>query len=262
MNDRATFWHLVGKICTAQTFAEYKKYSDALEHICKKNNCIHWYNWWKVRRYHLVPALHGFGWTGSNWAEIGHLTMKRNHKVWLSVAAFEDIADFIIQENNYISFMSNTGKTVGKGPTQFAKRMKEHRAQRKYVELACNAILTTDLRGEVEKHTDPDALFVPSNAAKLRVPKKFSTKNPLQKFKQRKAKGLQLEPVRYDEENDEDADNEEDSTSESDKDEYRQPIDIGTDDDDDSDVNPELDDRVPPHPEPIIPIRRVLPPQK
>ena len=114
--------------------------------------------------------------------------------------------------------------------------------------------------GEVEKHTDLDALFIPSNAAKHRVPKKFSTKNPLQKFKQRKAKGLQPEPVRYDEENDEDADNEEDSTSESDKDEYQQPIDIGTDDDDDSDVNPEPDDRVPPHPEPIIPICRVLPP--
>ena len=88
-------------------------------------------------------------------------------------------------------------------------------------------------------------------------------KNPLQKFAQRKTKGLQLEPVRYDEENDEDADNEEDGTSESDKDEYRQPIDIGTDDDDDdSDVNPEPDNLVPPHPEPIIPIRRVLPPQK
>ena len=91
------------------------------------------------------------------------------------------------------------------------------------------------------------------------MPKKFSTKNPLQKFKQRKAKGLQPEPVRYDEENDEDADNEEDSTSESDKDEYWQPIDIGTDDDDDSDVNPEPDNRVPPRPEPIIPIHRVPP---
>ena len=188
VNDQATFWHLVGKICTAQTFVEYKKYLDALEHICKKNNCIRWYNWWKVHRYHLVPALHGFSWTGSNWVEIGHLTMKRNHKVWLSVAAFEDITDFIIQENSYISFMSNTGKMVEKGPTQFAKRMKERRAQRKYVESACDALLTTDLWGEVEKHTDPDALFIPSNIAKQRVPKKFSTKNPLQKFKQRSAK--------------------------------------------------------------------------
>ena len=100
-NDQATFMHLVMKICLAQTVVEYKKYADALEHICVKNKCVRWYNWWKVRRYHLVPALRGFGWTGSNWAEIGHSTMKRSHKVWLSVAAFEDIVDFIIQENNY-----------------------------------------------------------------------------------------------------------------------------------------------------------------
>ena len=37
--------------------------------------------------------------------------------MWLSVAAVEDIADFIVQENNYLSFVSNTGKTIGKGPT-------------------------------------------------------------------------------------------------------------------------------------------------
>ena len=118
--------------------------------------------------------------------------------------------------------------------------------------------------GEVEKHTDPDALFIPSNVAKHRVPKKISTKNPLQKFKQRSAKRLQPEPVRYDEENDDDADNAEDGSSESDKDEYQQPIDIGSDDDDDddSDVNPEPDDHVPPRPEPIIPIHQVLPPRK
>ena len=35
-NDQATFMHLVMKICLAQTVAEYKKYADALEHICVK----------------------------------------------------------------------------------------------------------------------------------------------------------------------------------------------------------------------------------
>ena len=47
-NDQATFMHLVTKICQAQTVVEYKKYADALEHICVKNKCVHWYNWWKV----------------------------------------------------------------------------------------------------------------------------------------------------------------------------------------------------------------------
>ena len=105
---------------------------------------------------------------------------------------------------------------------------------------------------EVEKHTNPDALFIPSNVAKYRAPKKFSRKNPEQKFKQRTAKTLEPEPVRY-KENDEDADNE------SDKDEYQPPSHVQTDDD--SDVN-QPDDRVPSHPEPMIPIHQVLPPQK
>ena len=43
-----------------------------------------------------IGGRRGFGWTGSNWAEIGHSMMKRHTKVWLSVAAVEDIADFIV----------------------------------------------------------------------------------------------------------------------------------------------------------------------
>ena len=183
VNDKTTFMHYIRMICKAQTYAEYKLYSDGLEHICRKNKQLCWYNWWKARRYHLVPALCGFGWMGSNWAEIGHSMMKRHTKVWLSVAAVEDIADFIIQENNYLSFVSNTGKTIGKGPTSYAKKMKERREQRRYIESACDALLTTDMQGEVDKHTDPDSQFVPSHAAKHRVPKKFSTKNPMQKYK-------------------------------------------------------------------------------
>ena len=101
----------------------------------------------------MVPALRGFGWTGSNWAEIGHSMMKRHMKVWLSVAAVEDIVDFIVQENNYLSFVSNTGKTIGKGPTSYAKKMKECREQRRYIESACDALLTTDMQGEIDKHT-------------------------------------------------------------------------------------------------------------
>ena len=133
----------------------------------------------------MVPALCGFGWTGSNWAEVGHSMMKRHTEVWLSVAAVEDIADFIVQENNYLSFVSNTGKRIGKGPTSYAKKMKEYREQRRYIESACDALLTTDMQGEVDKHTHPDSQFVPSHAAKHRVPKKFSTKNPMQKYKDR-----------------------------------------------------------------------------
>ena len=128
----------------------------------------------------LVPALRGFRWTGTNWAEIGHSMMKKNRKVWLSVAAAEDIADMIVQENIYLSFIKNEGKTIGKGPTVYTKKMNERKAERYYVNSVVESLRTTDMMDEVEKHKDPDAMFVPSRKAKHRIRKIFSTKNPLQ----------------------------------------------------------------------------------
>ena len=104
-DDQASFMFYVNRICTASTVAEYKLYASGLEEICRRNKCGKWYNWWKARHFHLVPALRGFGWTGTNWAEIGHSTMKKNQKAWLSVVAAEDIADMIVQENIYLSFI-------------------------------------------------------------------------------------------------------------------------------------------------------------
>ena len=204
----------------------------------------------------VTPVLHGFGWTGSNWAEIGHSMMKRHTKVWLSVAAVEDIADFIIQENNYLSFVSNTGKTIGKGPTSYAKKMKECREQRRYIESACDALLTMDMQGEVNKHTDPDSQFVPSRAAKHRVPKKFSTKNPMQKYKNRGVPTEEctiLEEVSLDEEDE----NEADISSQSDNNEDYHPHLVGN-----GETSDEPDDIVPPAPEPAIPECRVMPARK
>ena len=79
--DQKTFVEMVYKICQAMTVHEYKLASQCLEEICHRNKCLRWYNWWKVHGYHLVPAFQGFGWTGTNWAEIGHSTLWRNKRV-------------------------------------------------------------------------------------------------------------------------------------------------------------------------------------
>ena len=167
--------------------------------------------------------------------------------MWLSVAAVEDIADFIVQENNYLSFVSNTGKTIRKGPTSYTKKMKEHREQRRYIESACDALLTTDMQGEVDKHTHPNSQFVPSHAAKHRVPKKFSRKNPTQKYKNW---GLATQECNLPEEVslDEEDENEADISSQSDNDDNYHPHLVGN-----GDTSDEPDDIVPPAPEPDIP---------
>ena len=87
--------------------------------------------------------------------------------------------------------------------------MKEHREQRSAHQISLDALLTTKMQGKVNKHTDPDAQFVPSSAAKHRVPKKFSNKNPTQKYKDQQVRTLEptrLEEISSDEEDENKAD--------------------------------------------------------
>ena len=68
----------------------------------------------------MVPALRGFGWTGTNWAEIGHSKMKKNVRVWLISALWEDVINSVTEYAEWTNFVENKGKTVGKGPTVLA----------------------------------------------------------------------------------------------------------------------------------------------
>ena len=163
------------------TVHEYKLASQCLEEICHCNKCLRWYNWWKVCRYHLVPAFRGFGWTGTNWAEIGHSTLRHNKHVWLVTAALEDVASAIIEHNQYISFVNKGGKTVGKGPTLLSKKLDECNQMRAFTNSAVDAILTGDVTQEINIDLEEDAMFIPRKSAKHLVQKKFSTKNQTQK---------------------------------------------------------------------------------
>ena len=160
------------------TVHEYKLASRCLEEICRRNKCLRWYNWWKVRRYHLVPAFRGFGWTGTNWAEIGHSTLRRNKRVWLVTAALEDVASAIIEHNQYIAFVNNEGKTVGKGPTLLSKKLDERNQMRAYTNSAVDAILTGDETKEINIDLEEDAMFIPHKSAKTSGTKEILYKEP------------------------------------------------------------------------------------
>ena len=65
----------------------------------------------------------------------------------------------------------------------YTKKMNERKAERRYVDSVVESLRMTDMMDEVEKHKDPDVMFVPSHKAKHRISKIFSTKNPLQREK-------------------------------------------------------------------------------
>ena len=74
-----------------------------------------------MRRYHLVPALRGFGWTGTNFAEPCQAKMKKARRIGLMDVVFEDILNAMNEEAEWLAFVQNKGKSIGKGPTVLAK---------------------------------------------------------------------------------------------------------------------------------------------
>ena len=131
-SDQASFREAVRGICKAKTAYDYELVAAMLDDICERNHVTRWWNWWKVHRYHLVPALRGWGWTGTNWADIGQSHMKKNHRIWILDALWEDILHAIVEEADWLNFMKNKGKVLRRGPTLLAKRLNEVKAMQEF----------------------------------------------------------------------------------------------------------------------------------
>ena len=203
VNERKMFMDAVHALCKASTVMEYKRLSALLEGICKRSKIMSWWNWWKVRRIHLVPALCQFGWTGTNWAEIGHASMKTKRQLWLSYATYIDVCHMIMQDNEYVSFLKNKGKTVGRGPSTVRMQRKEIEAEDRFMEQALDALESGDIREQALQLESTDGQFIPSATAKHKAPKTFSTKNPLQKHTA-KATNAKSKNVRFEQNTDTD----------------------------------------------------------
>ena len=134
-----------------------------------------------MHRYHLVPALRGFGWMGTNWAEIGHSKMKKNVQIWLISALWEDIINACAEHAEWLNFIENKGKSIGKGPNLLTNKLKERRQMRNFADSIIDALKQGRLDADLEKHNNLDRYFVGSASAKHRVPRTFSDRNPTQK---------------------------------------------------------------------------------
>lgn len=88
----------------------------------------------------------------------------------------------IMQGNEYISFIQNKGKTVGRGPSTVRMVCKEKEAEDRFMDQALDALESGNIKDEALYMESSDRQFIPSAMAKHRVPKTFSTKNPLQKY--------------------------------------------------------------------------------
>ena len=114
-NEQETFKVLVSQLCYTYTASEYEGVSGGLHAICTRNGIGHWWDWWNCRKFHILPAFRGFNLSGVNLAECGHSTMWVHYKMSLAVAAWKDMCQQMIQDSDYIAFVTNSAKVAGRG---------------------------------------------------------------------------------------------------------------------------------------------------
>ena len=170
-DERKTFHKWLSDICTASTVSEYRMICNNIEKKVEQYKMEGWWHWWKVRRFHIVPALRGFDLPCMNLAEVGHSSMKRHCPMWLSQAVNDDCIHFLIQDANYNKFLNNSDKVRGKGPTQFDRDEKDRNAEKKYISSAIESIRTGSFFDDEEEFLSPDVSFRPSCKAKHRAPR-------------------------------------------------------------------------------------------
>ena len=105
-----TFCKWFSDICTVSTVSKYRMICNNIEKKVEQYKMEGWWRWWKVRRFHIVPALRGFDLPHMNLAEVGHSSMKRHRPMWLSQAVNDDCIHFLIQEANCNKFLNNSDK--------------------------------------------------------------------------------------------------------------------------------------------------------
>ena len=151
-----------------------------MDQICQCNHVIRWWNWWKVCRYHIVPGLRGFGWTGTNWAEIGQSKMKKNIHIWLISALWEDVVSAVAEHAEWKNFVSNTGIMTGKGPSVLSHKLKERKQMHDLADSIIDALKQGRVDSDFFKHRQLEKYFIAPAAVKHHVPRSYQISNPTQ----------------------------------------------------------------------------------
>ena len=103
-DEQKTFRKWLSDICTASTVSEYHMICNNIEKKVEQYKIEGWWRWWKVRRFHIVPALRGFDLPCMNLAEVGHSSMKRHRPMWLSQAVNNDCIHFLFKKQTTTNF--------------------------------------------------------------------------------------------------------------------------------------------------------------
>ena len=176
-NIRDEFLQLCKEMLKTTTIIEYKLVAGRLRQLGEKYPCIQGpLNWWHVRRWHVFGAFRG-GPThsGVNLAEIGNASWKTTgSNLSLLAAAKDDVATFILQDEEIQQHRSHNLTSRGKGPNDLELAANERRKQE--LEAQGLAQIVTDresLRMQIEADKNPQ-YFIPGEKASHKPPSKKS----------------------------------------------------------------------------------------
>ena len=168
-DKRISFRRLCRQLCRAHTIHEYRSVSKLIVEVAEKYKFLGWWKFWSPRCPHIIPALRGFNLPKMNLAEVGQSTMRGYRPLWLSEAAFSDIAALAFQSSYYKKFIDNKEKITGKGPTLRMKNAKEKAMERQFMIQVDEVLFRGDLEAEGEERIEE--AFTPSMRAKHRAPR-------------------------------------------------------------------------------------------
>ena len=162
---------MVNAICYCNTVNDYNNVSNALDKICECHNITNWLEWWKERKYHIVPAYREFCLSGLNLAETRQSAIKRDRPMWLSVATWRDICYYIVQDRAYKGFLSNQTRLSAFQPTQLARENKRKRVDNNFIK-AYKAVYEdpdADFEAELQLEDAEEKYFLPNKWSRQRV---------------------------------------------------------------------------------------------
>ena len=125
VEERKTFRRWCRELCDSHTRKKYRHFADLICEKAKEYDFMGWWKFWCPRSPHIVPALRGFNLPKMNLAEVGQSKMRADRKMWLSEAAYNDMAALAFQSARYKKFVANREKIIGKGPTLKCQTQKE-----------------------------------------------------------------------------------------------------------------------------------------
>ena len=98
----------------------------------------------------------------------------------------------IIQDQDYVSFCTNSAKVTGNGLNLIQQCARQQKEESSFINSCCEGLGLGDIEAEVMAEMDPNKYFLPNRKSTYRVPITFSETNPEQRAK-KKERMMQLD---------------------------------------------------------------------